>query len=237
MRGGEKLKKFLTLVFAALALTVISVPSAPAAIFDFDAAVGGTGADQSIDFTQDGVTITVQSFARSIDSSGTYSFLPSVVWNSPNGLGVYNNDGTLGNVAAVDNYGLADNYTEWLAFSVDSSYYFSQITLNNLSTFESAFFLGADNANGTPGPNDQLLMPDPNGQTTDESVLAAPSVYDLPNSDYNFLLVGLRSDPDVGDFDFRIDQIEVTPVPVPAAVWLLGSGLFGLVGLRKKIKK
>jgi hypothetical protein len=75
------------------------------------------------------------------------------------------------------------------------------------------------------------------GQTTDEGDLAAPSVYDLPNSDYNFLLVGLRSDPIVEDFDFRIDQIEVTPVPVPAAVWLLGSGLFGLVGLRKKINK
>jgi hypothetical protein len=27
------------------------------------------------------------------------------------------------------------------------------------------------------------------------------------------------------------------PVPVPGAVWLLGSGLFGLVGLRKKFKK
>lgn len=27
------------------------------------------------------------------------------------------------------------------------------------------------------------------------------------------------------------------PVPIPAAAWLLGSGLIGLVGLRKKIKK
>ncbi len=28
-----------------------------------------------------------------------------------------------------------------------------------------------------------------------------------------------------------------TPVPIPAAVWLLGSGLIGLVGLRKRFKK
>ena len=29
----------------------------------------------------------------------------------------------------------------------------------------------------------------------------------------------------------------VSPVPVPGAVWLLGSGLIGLVGIRKKIRK
>jgi len=29
----------------------------------------------------------------------------------------------------------------------------------------------------------------------------------------------------------------VTPTPVPAAVWLLGSGLIGLVGARRKLKK
>jgi hypothetical protein len=34
-----------------------------------------------------------------------------------------------------------------------------------------------------------------------------------------------------------VDNIEVSEVPVPAAVWLLGSGLLGLVGLRKKIRK
>ena len=27
------------------------------------------------------------------------------------------------------------------------------------------------------------------------------------------------------------------PVPIPSAVWLLGSGLVGLVGLRRKFKK
>jgi hypothetical protein len=28
-----------------------------------------------------------------------------------------------------------------------------------------------------------------------------------------------------------------SPVPIPAAVWLLGSGLLGLIGIRKKVKK
>jgi hypothetical protein len=45
--------------------------------------------------------------------------------------------------------------------------------------------------------------------------------------------------PESGCFfpnDFRIDQasLEVTAVPIPGAFWLLGSGLIGIVGLRKK---
>jgi len=40
------------------------------------------------------------------------------------------------------------------------------------------------------------------------------------------------------EFDYVIEQGEgggPSPVPLPAAVWLLGSGLVGLVGLRRKI--
>ena len=29
----------------------------------------------------------------------------------------------------------------------------------------------------------------------------------------------------------------VNPVPIPGAVWLLGSGLIGLIGLRRKFRK
>jgi len=32
-------------------------------------------------------------------------------------------------------------------------------------------------------------------------------------------------------------EIEVNPVPIPSAVWLLGSGLIGLVGIRRRVKK
>ncbi len=33
------------------------------------------------------------------------------------------------------------------------------------------------------------------------------------------------------------DDDNVAPVPIPAAAWLLGSGLFGLVGVRRRMKK
>ncbi len=32
-------------------------------------------------------------------------------------------------------------------------------------------------------------------------------------------------------------QASVAPVPIPAAAWLLGSGLTGLFGMRRRAKK
>jgi hypothetical protein len=34
-----------------------------------------------------------------------------------------------------------------------------------------------------------------------------------------------------------LTNINVAPVPIPAAVWLFGTGLLGLLGIRRKIKK
>lgn len=40
-----------------------------------------------------------------------------------------------------------------------------------------------------------------------------------------------------GAFLYSVDDITVSAVPVPAAVWLFGSGLIGLVGFSKRRKK
>ena len=42
------------------------------------------------------------------------------------------------------------------------------------------------------------------------------------------------------DVDYLTDRVRITaeaPVPVPPSVWLLGSGLLGLFGLRRKFRK
>jgi hypothetical protein len=40
--------------------------------------------------------------------------------------------------------------------------------------------------------------------------------------------------PDAGYFLVRNSA---APVPIPGAVWLLGSGLIGLIGIRRRFKK
>ena len=46
----------------------------------------------------------------------------------------------------------------------------------------------------------------------------------------------LRGDTVASGGTDRVDNVIITasPVPVPAAIWLLGSGLFGLAGLRRR---
>jgi choice-of-anchor C domain-containing protein len=40
-----------------------------------------------------------------------------------------------------------------------------------------------------------------------------------------------------GPYGPALDKIEAAPVPIPAAVWLLATGLFGLATLRRRMRK
>lgn len=53
--------------------------------------------------------------------------------------------------------------------------------------------------------------------------------------DFGFVIWGASSDAQV-EFDNFQAQVELAQtVPVPAAIWLLGSGLIGLIGLRRRL--
>ena len=47
------------------------------------------------------------------------------------------------------------------------------------------------------------------------------------------LSMGFRNDLDY----FILDDVDVSPVPIPGAVWLLGSGIVGLIGLKRRMRK
>jgi hypothetical protein len=58
------------------------------------------------------------------------------------------------------------------------------------------------------------------------------------NSKGNYVIAweDLRNGGD-RDFNDLVVEVNVTPVPIPAAILLLGSGLIGLAGIRKKFKR
>jgi hypothetical protein len=54
----------------------------------------------------------------------------------------------------------------------------------------------------------------------------------VPNQKYYVNVFGEGS----GEYGAAVYGVQVAAVPIPAAVWLLGGGLIGLVGLRRKLK-
>ena len=52
-------------------------------------------------------------------------------------------------------------------------------------------------------------------------------------SSWTILTMGFRNDIDL----FNLDDVDVSPVPIPGAVWLLGSGIVGLIGLKRRMRK
>lgn len=86
-----------------------------------------------------------------------------------------------------------------------------------------------------PGPFDVLGVAI---TTSVESVteLLAPgtTMFDVDFGTTYFANVLGRTDDDLGAGLFGIN---ISAVPVPGAIWLLGSGLIGLVGLRRKFRK
>ena len=57
--------------------------------------------------------------------------------------------------------------------------------------------------------------------------------FDATPGDYFVSFYGFAdvSSPEMGEY-----RIEISKVPVPAAVWLMGSGLLGLIGFSRKSK-
>lgn len=70
----------------------------------------------------------------------------------------------------------------------------------------------------------------PGGETLYETTYNLYNTFGVDTFQY-LMIEKINGGPKTGKF---IDAVGVSPVPVPAAFWLLGSGLAGLIGLRRK---
>ncbi|BBO68373.1 hypothetical protein DSCA_23030 [Desulfosarcina alkanivorans] len=123
----------------------------------------------------------------------------------------------------VEDWDLPDSFK--VEYRIDGGAY------QNLLAFES--IPDGDNFNAVPALDTDF---DGNGDGTElTDVLSLFSASIVGTGDV--LDVRFTFDLDSGDEDIAIDNVQingVSAVPVPAAVWLLGSGLVGLIGIRRK---
>jgi hypothetical protein len=101
-----------------------------------------------------------------------------------------------------------------------------------------SFWLASDDINKANTNVFQALW---NGQTQNLNPVLNPNIAS-PYTQYLFTATAANASSTIA-FNFQndvsiyhLDNVSATPTPIPAAAWLLGSGLMGLVGIRRKPK-
>jgi len=114
---------------------------------------------------------------------------------------------------------------------------------NNLALLQIAYFdvndgfLGANEIFADSiGNQDYLLTPQDGGDLWDWTLMEVSGVAPTDTARAQILLLHILTDgtPAGGSIFWDDASLEVSAVPVPAAVWLFGSGLLGLVGVARR---
>lgn len=188
----------------------------------YGAADGEYGAT-TIDFYSDGIGLTAG--GTDVNTGAVYNAYLDSSWNHSDGGG----DGGLGvckvlSSGAQCNPGSDDNVTlnESLNLVFDQQVTISQITFRNGEhnpwfADDAAFDLVIDR-----GLTSELALN-----------YSLAHIFDIPLLGTTFDFMNTNS-TDSDEYRFYISAMEVQPVPVPAAVWLFGSGLLGMVGVMRR---
>ena len=119
-----------------------------------------------------------------------------------------------------------------LFYSVNGGAYTNVAAFNPITTTDGVhpvIPVGTVAANGAK-PNLDYTVTNVSGTITLATAVAAGQTLNFMWVDDN--AVNISPDQVIG-----LDDVNITPTPIPAAAWLLGSGLMGLAGFRRKGKK
>ncbi len=201
----------------------------------------GSGFGNALDFGD----MTVTAWGTTGSNQGTGAWGDSIetgeIYRWSTGLGACNQaEGTVGGGCSiyqhqVDNY----SYDDLVLFVFDYDVTFDNIVIDPYFTtdVDVTFWIGNISSSDLTGLDDVTLLTTAGfGSPVDNTFYgktSSPQTIDLSTTVGNALLIGGQRDqgaPDDDDY-FKIASLTVTPVPVPAAVWLFGSGLLALVGV------
>jgi hypothetical protein len=110
----------------------------------------------------------------------------------------------------------------WYNFNGGSSWELlpGELTINTTNGVQQVFLKFGDGSTSVPLQFQGKLYPDIAGSQLYHTVLGLPATWS------SFSISTAQTTTDA-----------VSPVPIPATVWLLGAGLIGLVGVRRKFQR
>ncbi len=229
------MKMILNIKALLLLMPFVCINIATATTFDFNYSNLGVspGSTQSfVELTTNGIAVEVKAYSIENNGSGII-FNKTELVNS--GTGVYISGSASGNLGVrsnphgdgtnLDGGSGSSDLDEGLLFTFDTLVHLDYINFDHFTSGN------ADDFNLTV--DGVLLLYDFNANHSSSLVSNVVGEFD----EYNFHGINGKEFlfwADGNSDNFRIDEIEVSAVPVPAAVWLLSSGLLGLAGYSRK---